>query len=231
MRALYLAYRSESLIFAQPAREFVKTIPSQAVTKPNSKKSAQAVPKSCARIVPQAVRLTGKPILSQAVTEISPTSPPHPIAEIPWGQNLLLLFKLKDPAHRLWYAAKTLEHGWSRTVLTMQIECDLYGRQGKVVSNFAATLPTPQSDLAQQALKDPYLFDFLTLHDDAIERDLERGLVDHIQKFLLELGAGFPNHSREVYLASKRSKPNLHFVSSITVSFSQTPYPSQLMTH
>lgn len=156
---------------------------------------------------------------------------PHPIAEIPWGQNLLLLFKLKDPAHRLWYAAKTLEHGWSRTVLTMQIECDLYGRQGKVVSNFAATLPTPQSDLAQQALKDPYLFDFLTLHDDAIERDLERGLVDHIQKFLLELGAGFPNHSREVYLASKRSKPNLHFVSSITVSFSQTPYQSQLMTH
>ena len=89
------------------------------------------------------------------------------VADIPWGHNQTLLFKLKDQAQRLWYAAKTVEHGWSRAVLTVQIESDLFGRQGKAISNFAQTLPPPQSDLAQQSLKDPYLFDFLTLHDDA----------------------------------------------------------------
>ena len=82
----------------------------------------------------------------------------------------------------------------------MQIESGLYARQGKAVSNFSATLPKPQSELAQQSLKDPYLFDFLTLHDDAIERDLEQGLVDHVQKFLLELGAGFAFVGRQVHL-------------------------------
>jgi len=130
-------------------------------------------------------------ILSQAETELATSGPPDPVADIPWGHNQTLLFKLKDPAQRLWYAAKTLEHGWSRAVLTVQIESDLFARQGKAVTNFSATLPSPESDLAQQSLKDPYKFDFLTLHDDAIERDLETGLVDHIQKFLLELGAGF----------------------------------------
>ena len=75
-------------------------------------------------------------------------------------------------------------------MLTVQIESGLYQREGKAVTNFATTLPAPQSDLATQSLKDPYLFDFLTLHDDAVERDLERGLVDHVQKFLLELGPG-----------------------------------------
>ncbi len=113
------------------------------------------------------------------------------MAEIPWGHNVWLFEKVKDPIQRLWYAAKTLEHGWSRAVLTVQIESGLYRRQGKAVSNFAGTLPSPQSDLAQQSLKDPYVFDFLTLQEDAVERDLEMGLVDHIQKFLLELGAGF----------------------------------------
>jgi predicted nuclease of restriction endonuclease-like (RecB) superfamily len=127
--------------------------------------------------------------------------PPQPVAEIPWGHNVTLMEKVKDPTQRLWYAAKTLEHGWSRAVLTVQIESDLYGRQGKAVTNFTKTLPNPQSDLAQQSLKDPYLFDFLTLHDDAVERDLELGLVDHIQKFLLELGAGFAFVGRQVPLS------------------------------
>jgi predicted nuclease of restriction endonuclease-like (RecB) superfamily len=122
------------------------------------------------------------------------------VAEIPWGHNQVLLFKLKDPNQRLWYAAKTLEHGWSRAILTLQIESDLYARQGKAISNFAGTLPAPQSDLAQQSLKDPYVFDFLTLHDEAVERELETGLVDHIQKFLLELGAGFAFVGRQVCL-------------------------------
>jgi predicted nuclease of restriction endonuclease-like (RecB) superfamily len=139
-------------------------------------------------------------ILSQAVTELEASRPPQPVAEIPWGHNQVLLFKLKNAARRLWYAAKTSEHGWSRAILTAQIESDLFGRQGKAVSNFAGTLPSPQSDLAQQSLKDPYLFDFLTLRADALERDLELGLADHIQKFLLELGAGFAFVGRQVHV-------------------------------
>ena len=140
-------------------------------------------------------------VLPQAVAGVDGTNLPQPVAEIPWGHNAWLLEKVKDPAQRLWYAAKTIEHGWSRTILTVQIENGLYGRQGKATTNFSATLPNPQSDLAQQSLKDPYLFDFLTLHDDAVERDLERGLVDHIQKFLMELGAGFAFVGRQVPLS------------------------------
>jgi len=139
-------------------------------------------------------------ILSQAVTELDGRNLPGPMNEIPWGHNLVLLFKLKDPLQRLWYARQTVQHGWSRTILELQIQSDLYGRQGKAVTNFAATLPPPQSDLARQTLKDPYLFDFLTLGDEAHERDLEGALVGHIEKFLLELGAGFAFVGRRVHL-------------------------------
>ena len=111
--------------------------------------------------------------------------------QIPWFHNVVLIEKVKDPAARLWYARKTVEHGWSRAVLVHQIEGGLYERQGKAVTNFAMTLPSPQSDLAQQTLKDPYIFDFLSLSEDAAERELERGLLEHIRKFLLELGVGF----------------------------------------
>ncbi len=113
------------------------------------------------------------------------------VSQIPWGHNVVLLQKLKDTQARLWYAQKTLEQGWSRTVLTLQIESKLIERQGKAVTNFAATLPPPQSDLAEQLLKDPYNFDFLTLAQGAKERELERGLLAHLQKFMLELGVGF----------------------------------------
>jgi predicted nuclease of restriction endonuclease-like (RecB) superfamily len=139
--------------------------------------------------------------VAQAVRLLPDSGPPQEVAGLPWGHNVVLLQKIKEPAERLWYGAKTLEHGWSRAVLTVQIESDLHGRQGKAISNFAGTLAPPQSDLAQQSLKDPYLFDFLTLHDDAVERDLELGLVDHIQKFLLELGAGFAFVGRQVPLS------------------------------
>jgi predicted nuclease of restriction endonuclease-like (RecB) superfamily len=139
--------------------------------------------------------------VARLVRQLAETGPPQEVAGLPWGHNVVLLQKLKDPAQRLWYGAKTVEHGWSRAVLTVQIENDLHGRQGKAVSNFAGTLAPPQSDLAQQSLKDPYVFDFLTLHDDAVERDLELGLVDHIQKFLLELGAGFAFIGRQVPLS------------------------------
>jgi predicted nuclease of restriction endonuclease-like (RecB) superfamily len=102
-----------------------------------------------------------------------------------------LLEKLGDDETRLWYARAAIEHGWSRAVLVHQIETRLHERQGNAVTNFARTLPAPQSDLAQQILKDPYNFDFLTLGRDARERHLERGLVTHIREFLLELGQGF----------------------------------------
>jgi len=111
--------------------------------------------------------------------------------QIPWFHNVILIEKIKDPATRLWYARKTIENGWSRAVLAHQIECGLHERQGKAVTNFDRTLPPPQSDLAQQTLKDPYVFDFLSMAEDAAERELERGLVEHVRKFLLELGVGF----------------------------------------
>ncbi|NJM00581.1 MAG: DUF1016 domain-containing protein [Synechococcaceae cyanobacterium SM2_3_2] len=113
------------------------------------------------------------------------------VGQIPWGHNVRLLDKLSDPQERLWYAQQTIEHGWSRAVLEHQIETQLYQRQGKAITNFEATLPKPQSDLAQQLLKDPYTFDFLSLGAEAKERDLEKALLERIRDFLLELGVGF----------------------------------------
>lgn len=113
------------------------------------------------------------------------------LGQITWYHNITLVDKVKDPAEREWYIRKTVEHGWSRNVMVLQIESDLYQRQGKATTNFELTLPKPQSDLAHSLLKDPYNFDFLTLGQDARERDLERGLIEHIREFLLELGVGF----------------------------------------
>ena len=138
-------------------------------------------------------------LVSQPVTQLE-DAPPEPLALLPWGTNLVLLHKLKDPVVRLWYARKTLEHGWSRAVLTVQIETKLHERSGKAVTNFEQTLPPAQSDMAREVLKDPYTFDFLTLSEAAHERDLERGLVEHIRQFLLELGAGFAFVGQQVRL-------------------------------
>jgi predicted nuclease of restriction endonuclease-like (RecB) superfamily len=112
-------------------------------------------------------------------------------AQLPWFHNCVLLDKVKDPAERLWYIHAAIENGWSRNVLVVHIESGLHRRQGKALTNFQRTLPAPQSDLAQQLLKDPYNFDFLTISKDAHERDIEAGLLEHIRKFLLELGVGF----------------------------------------
>ncbi len=114
-----------------------------------------------------------------------------PIFLIPWGHNILLLQKIKNHDERLWYASKAIEHGWSRSMLTIWIENDLYRREGKAITNFKAVLPALQSDLAQQTTKDPYIFDFLTLHKEHLEKELEEGLVHNIQKCLIELGQGF----------------------------------------
>jgi predicted nuclease of restriction endonuclease-like (RecB) superfamily len=129
--------------------------------------------------------------LQQPVGELDGQSVPQVVGQIPWGHNLQLLAKLHEPAQRLWYAQKTVEHGWSRAVLVHQIELDLYAREGRAINNFRETLPPVQSDLAQQTLKDPYVFDFLTLADEARERELERGLLEHLRDFMLELGVGF----------------------------------------
>ena len=112
-------------------------------------------------------------------------------AQLPWFHNCVLLDKLADREERIWYAKAAIQHGWSRNVLVHQIESGRLHRQGKAVANFDRTLPAPQSDLARDITKDPYNFDFLTLGDDAHERDLERGLLDHLRQFLLELGVGF----------------------------------------
>ncbi len=113
------------------------------------------------------------------------------VATIPWGHNIAILEKLQSNVQRQWYAKKTIENGWSRATLILWIESDLYSRQGKAITNFKATLPAPHSDLAAQTLKDPYNFDFLTIDEKAREREVELGLMAHIQKFLLELGQGF----------------------------------------
>jgi predicted nuclease of restriction endonuclease-like (RecB) superfamily len=119
---------------------------------------------------------------------------------IPWGHHLALVSKVPDPAVRAWYLKATVEHGWSRAVLTMQVESGLHLRSGKAVTNFKKTLPAETSDLAQQTLKDPYVFDFLTLGKAARERQLEQGLMDHVQRFLLEMGVGFAFVGRQVHL-------------------------------
>ena len=113
------------------------------------------------------------------------------VGQIPWGHNLRILDLLKDPDDREWYVRAALQHGWSRNVLVHQIETGLRHREGKAQSNFTQTLPPGQSDLAQQVLKDPYNFEFLSLAKEAHERDLERALINHLRDFLLELGIGF----------------------------------------
>ena len=122
------------------------------------------------------------------------------VGQIPWGHNVILIDRVKDTAEREWYLRATLEYGWSRAVLITQIETGLYRRQGRAITNFERTLPPPQSDLAQQTFKDPYVFDFLTLSKEARERELEQGLIDHVQRFLLELGVGFAFVGRQVHL-------------------------------
>jgi predicted nuclease of restriction endonuclease-like (RecB) superfamily len=113
------------------------------------------------------------------------------VAKLPWGHNVRILDLVKSPEERLWYIQQTIANGWSRNVLVLQIERNLYRRQGRAITNFRRALPSPQSDLAQQLLRDPYNFDFLSIACKAQEKDVEQALIDHIQRFLLELGVGF----------------------------------------
>ena len=122
------------------------------------------------------------------------------VGQLPWGHNLVLLTKLKMPERRLAYAQRAIEQGWSRNVLVIHIERRLLEREGKAASNFDLRLPKPASDLARESLKDPYLFDFLGVGDEAGERAIEDAIVHHITRFLLELGAGFAFVGRQVHI-------------------------------
>ena len=122
------------------------------------------------------------------------------VGQLPWGHNRVLLTKLKERETRLGYAQAAVRHGWSRNVLTMQIETRLLDRQGAALTNFDLALPSPQSDLARESLKDPYRLDFLGLGEEAQERDIENALIRHVTEFLLELGAGFAYVGRQVHL-------------------------------
>jgi predicted nuclease of restriction endonuclease-like (RecB) superfamily len=138
--------------------------------------------------------------LQQPVGELDGKDLPQAVGDLPWGHNLQLLSKLKDPAKRIWYARMVIKHGWSRSVLVHQIESDLYSRQGKAITNFPETLPAPQSDLANQLLKDPYHLDFLSIGPDVTERQLEMALLERLKNFLLELGKGFAFVGNQVHL-------------------------------
>ena len=122
------------------------------------------------------------------------------VSQIPWGHLIRLIQMVKDPAERIWYIQQTTLHGWSRNVLVHQIESGLYHRKGKAITNFDKTLPSPQSDLAQETLKDPYMFDFLGLTEDIRERELEKELIARLRDFLLELGSGFAFVGSQVHL-------------------------------
>jgi predicted nuclease of restriction endonuclease-like (RecB) superfamily len=142
------------------------------------------------RNLSQAVRESRRDkILSQLATEIDGEHLPRIAGEIPWGHNMVLIFKLKDPVQRLWYGHQATANGWSRSMLEHWIESDVYARQGEAVTNFSNALPPPQSDLAKEVLRDPIA-----------ERELEEGLLAHIRKFLLELGAGFAFVGQQVHL-------------------------------
>jgi predicted nuclease of restriction endonuclease-like (RecB) superfamily len=186
MRAFYIAYAVSDQKLSQPVTES-DFAPQRKLKQPVLETRAQP-----------ARELHGQK-LSQAAPQ-SVLAAIELVASLPWGHNIVLMQKVKEVDARLWYARAALEHGWSRAVLTHQIETQLHRREGRAITNFAAALPAPQSDLAHQTLKDPYVFDFLTMDTGARERDLELGLLNHIQKFLVELGVGFAFVGRQYRL-------------------------------
>ena len=137
-----------------------------------------------------------KPIVQPAVAQLAKDC----FWSIPWAHHVILMQKVKDIPTRRWYLEKTLANGWSRDLLAMQIDSQAHTRYGKAISNFATTLSAPQSELVQQTLKDPYILDFLALTEPFHERELEAQLLQHVEKFLLELGQGFAFVGRQFRL-------------------------------
>lgn len=133
-----------------------------------------------------------KELLIESLVKISPDTIPQPlVAQLPWTHHTIILDKIQGLSERSFYVEKAIQNGWSKAVLFHQIESGLYNRQGKAITNFERTLPQYQSDLAREMFKNPYLFDFLNIGDEAKERELEKALMQHLRKFLLELGRGF----------------------------------------
>lgn len=146
--------------------------------------------------------LSNNEVISTNATIVPPkaTIVPQLVGLLPWGHIRVLISKIKDYEKAVFYIKNIIEYGWSRDVLLMQIEQNLYEREGKAVTNFKNSLPYPQSDLAQQTLKDPYMFDFLTLEKNVQERQIEKSLIRHITQFLLELGKGFAYIGNQYHL-------------------------------
>jgi len=155
-------------------------------------------------ILPQTVAKQGVSNLPQAVAKTRMTDIMERllrfVPKVPWGHNILLMEKVKDLSARQWYMEQVLENGWSRALLTAGIQSNAYARQGAAVNNFDSCLSAPHAELAIETLKDPYIFDFLTLEKPFRERELEAGLIAHLERFLLELGAGFAFVGRQVHL-------------------------------
>lgn len=145
--------------------------------------------------------LPDAPILPTALAKFEATAIVQPlVAQLPWAHNVLLMEKVRDLAVRKWYMQSTLQQGWSHDVLALMIDGRTHERQGKAITNFADRLPPVQSDLARQLIKDPFIFDFMTLEEPFHERELETSLVRHLEKFLIELGQGFAFVGRQVHL-------------------------------
>jgi predicted nuclease of restriction endonuclease-like (RecB) superfamily len=159
--------------------------------------SSEILPQAVAKLT--SLEMTQTPSAQLAVTE-DLAKLQQLVAQLPWGHNVILIEKVKNLRARLWYVQQTITHGWSRNILALQIKSAAYEQRGKVIHNFHATLPPPQSDLAAQVLKDPYIFDFLTLAEPFRERELELALLAHVEKLLLELGQGFAFVGRQFHL-------------------------------
>jgi predicted nuclease of restriction endonuclease-like (RecB) superfamily len=168
------------------------------------------LPQVATHLVPQTAALLNvpceqsHPIVPQTAAQIQNQSQ-VPISSqlafgIPWFHHVILIEKVKDLPIRRWYMQQTIQQGWSRDTLAAMVKSHAHERQGKAISNFGSSLPSPQSEMARQLLKDPYLFDFLTLEEPFHERELETGLVRHLEKFLLELGSGFAFVGRQYHL-------------------------------
>ena len=158
---------------------------------------ARAYPEPEAILQQPVAKLPSEPIVPQPVAQLTDSL----LWAVPWAHHVIIMQKVKDLPTRRWYMEQTLANGWSRNVLALQIDGQAHARHGQAVSNFAAQLPAPQSDLARQMLKDPFVFDFLTLTEPFQERELETELIRHLEKFLLELGQGFAFVGRQYRLA------------------------------
>ncbi len=172
---------------------------------------SRAYPDPAAFSPPAVAKLLNRPISPQPAAKLTKSKKvPQTVEQndqqnsllwfILWYHHIVIIEKIKDPTDRLWYMEQTLANGWSRNILTAMIDSAAHRRAGKAVTNFDRLLPPPQSELAQQTLKDPYIFDFLTLTETFQERELEVALLDHLAKFMMELGQGFAFIGRQYRL-------------------------------